>query len=544
MGMKNINFFEQHVEKIVLAVALAGFGAMAYLAMQDIAYDPGSGGPVTAANVEQTIASELTKVQTATNNLPEPKPQANNFEALYKSTAQQQPLDAPTLAVTANFGPRNIMPGVVGPTIIDDNAKIATPAPVGPMTDDPAKLPANVDDRLLRAQVMQVKVNTDNVANAQPLESGVVLKTQSMNVVVIDGYVPVGKMLLDILTVKDTKQKIQPPDLQKALIYRIEVLRRDQPVGSTTWSKFEPIPASKGSVPPPELTWSSDSEIASRMVEIETNQLKQILLPDFYRKEDGNPFTAPIITRPLPPVVDTLSTQLAQDIAAARAGGVAVRPAGGAPAPAVPAVGATLSLDQLKTMPVVPFTVWDESVQPDHRYQYQVDVKIVNPNFASKNGLADPKMKDEKFLTVGPVAIPGTVVVHSDMAFFLNDAGKDTVSGSIYKQSNGQWARSEFAAKIGGIIEATVKGELINTKFTIVDYQAGKTNGAARVILRDPVGNLVTRDLPDDWNRDDRQALQNQINAAARAAAAAATATAPAETRPAATRGGRGTTPR
>jgi hypothetical protein len=188
-------------------------------------------------------------------------------------------------------------------------------------------------------------------------------------------------------------------------------------------------------------------------------------------------------------------------------------------------------------MAVVPFTFWDDTVQPNHTYKYRVEVQLVNPAYGWRYGLKDPKLKTEPLISTGKITT-GLVTVHSDIAFFVSNGidGNDGVSGMIFKQNAGKWYQGSFSAQRGQKVGASISvpDEGMNrfmdadTGFTLVDAVPGP-NGL-RVILQDSGGNLVTRDAREDWNRSDRQELMEKVQkrVADAAAAAAATSTAPA----------------
>jgi hypothetical protein len=546
MGVKNVNFLEQHVEKIVLGVAVAGAAFMGYLSLQPVSIEGATGVPVRPDNVEKVIADELRKVQLAQDKLSaNPSPKVENYLARYNSQAQGQPLDATLVASAVPlFGPRNMPLSPVESVTTD--YQIVAPAPVGPEKDkDPEKTP--LENRVLRAQVNVVQVNTtppqvDANGLPIPLEAGKLLLTSGVTVAVIDGYVPVGEMLLDMLNTQNKDfRKAVPPALQKAVVYRIEVSRQEQLPGAAGWSEFKVVPLPKGAIPPVDIAWDASSDLAQRMADVEAN-FKQIMLPDFYRREDGIPLAPPILTRPLPRTIDEKIQSLTRELDAARNAGMRLNP-GAAPGfmtPTATAASGTLlptTVEQLRTLPVQPFTVWDETVLPDHKYKYQVEVKLVNPVFGLP-GAANKKLQAQPLLTLGPVAIPGQVVVHSDIAFFIQYVGdiaganSRAISGKIYKQDNGRWYNVGFSSPIGTPVDAKMTLSagytLVDTKFTVVDFQL--TPKGAHVILRDPTGTLVTREIPDDWNKKERTELDDRVrvDAAAAVAAVAATATAPA----------------
>ncbi|HEY4329478.1 MAG TPA: hypothetical protein VGN88_07065 [Phycisphaerae bacterium] len=526
MAIKNVKVIEQHIEKIVLAVAVAGAAFMGYLATQKVELEGGVG----PNDVEQQISSELARVKGIQEKLPAPANTSLNYVSEYQRQAGGQPLDnAIVTGPVPSFGPKNLPPSRVEFTP-DTQVQTVTPDPVEP--------------EMLHADALQLQVASDPPqldAQGQPvpIPAGMQLVTHSKNVVVIDGWVPTGKMLLQMANIKEAKERLSP-DLQRALVYKIAVTRSELN-SNGTWSEFKEVPPTQGSAAPIQIPWGavSGTDISARMADVDAG-FKQIMLPDFYRDALGQPVQPPIITRPEPASVITDTAKLDTDINTARTQnmGGGFRPT--TPATPTPVAGtqgaATMpavmlpAMDQIKNLTMQPFTFWDDTVKSDHTYRYKVQVQFVNPTLGWKWGLKNPAMKNAPVLALAPVLVPGApVVVHSDIAFFIqgtNTFGGAGISGSIYKQEEGRWFVGQFSADKGGKISTSIKtpGQVldIDTNYTIVDYQAD--GRGVRVILSDPTGNLVTRDA-EEFNKPERLELDSKV----KAGFAAATATAPAD---------------
>jgi len=262
-------------------------------------------------------------------------------------------------------------------------------------------------------------------------------------------------------------------------------------------------------------------------------EFKQILLPDFYQDGQNVVIQPPILSRPIPPKITDEQKTLQEELEKAKAP-TGFRPVTPVPTPGVPTTAPTwpTEVTTLRTMAVVPFTFYDDTVEPNHTYRYRVEVKIVNPTYGWRWGLKNPKMKTEPFLTTGKVVIPGSVTVLSDLVFFLSGVdGRNAVSGVIFRQNNGKWYRGDITAFPGQKIESKItladeanKVMEVDTGFTVVDAVPGQGN--VHVILKDPTGNLVTRETKEDWGKPDIEALRKKVQ---ERTSAAATATAPGE---------------
>jgi hypothetical protein len=535
MGLKNISIFEQHAEKIVLAVAAAGALAMGYLATRPVGFTDETSlqnpkrfiGP---NDVEAAIADDVRKMdeqRLALEAKGRPTPNVPNYVDLYNRWSSDQPLDATILAARfPEFGPRNLRPGAVAATKSADTMACVVP-------DAPAP-------ELLRAEVRQLSVANQTCG---PDGAGIVvpehqqLITQTRNVVVIEGWVPVGKIALQIVKQSDPKKRLAT-DLQRGVVYRVRVQRQERPINGSWNQKWEDVAPAQGAPAPAEIltTAMPDGDLPNRLVQIDS-QFQWIQLPPYYVDSQGQPVKPPILGKPIPKSIVEETGKLHLDIETERNKLTAVegfRPVpppvgGGAVEAAMPS-----TMESIRALEVQPFAFWDDSVQSDRVYQYRVQIQCVNPAFGWKWGL-DPASKVSKLDRVIPlndngfVAVPGQVVVHSDLAFFILGEFGTGINGQIFKQDGGRWYTTSFSALKGMTISAPMSiGGLtldVDTKFAVVDYQDDGAN--VHVILKDPSGNLVTRDSQEDTRNPTRAELQNNVKQGT--AAAAATATAPAD---------------
>jgi hypothetical protein len=517
MALKNINLFEQHVEKIVIAVAGAGALFMGYMAMQPVTLpDNAEVGP---KDVEKRISDEIDNLNRKQKGLEaagRPRPEIPNYVAMYNNVAAGQPLEGKIVAYKPpSFGPTNLEPQF---STIEQEASVASvvPDPVGP--------------EMLRAEVRQIQVNTDPPrvdANGQPIPipAGSQLVTEPKNVVVIDGYIPVGKLVLQMLSEKDKKRFT--PDVQRGIVYRVHVYRQEVLPNGTTTKREEIAPAKGFPAPTDVLVAMKDGALPTLLPEIDA-QFQQIQLPNYYVDAHGQPVPPPILSRPIPQSIQDETAKLRTQIQAAQAG--AVVGGGFQPAPAVPTGGTSAdmfpnTIEQIRALEVQPFTFWDDSVKPSHTYIYSVKIDLVNPGYGWTFGLAKKALKLDPTIAVAePDRIQQRVVVHSELAFFVTDSDARGVSGQIFKQKNGRWYQTSFSADKGTNISAimSIDGQSlpVETNFSVVDYQGSGRN--SRVILKDPAGNLVTRSVSDDVTSSNRNELLDQVKKGAADAAAAA----------------------
>lgn len=538
MALKNINILEQHMEKIVLGAAAAGALVMVYFAAQKVGFQSSTGEIVGPNDVETGIQAEIKKVDEHREQLERqgpPKISVPNYPEQYKDRSGKQPLDPEIVSLRfPPFAPINLL---------------ATSDGARPPTEVRSIIPEPVTPEMVRAELLQLavadKVSTDGLPVAPPENRQWSIQTH--NVVVIDGWIPVGNMILEMVKQKDENKRLTP-DVQRGVVYRVRVLRRELQ-GNGTWTKDEEVTAAKGSPAPADLlpTTMADGDLPARLTEI-TGQLQWIQLPNYYVNAAGEPIAPPIMKKPVPKAIADENTKLKNDIAAAQAGPAAGMPrtvampgaglgglAGAGAPPVIPGADTTsLTLESVRTMEVQPFTFWDDSVKPDHTYKYSVQIQLVNPGFGWKWGLEKPEMKTQPVIPVGSekiVVVPGVpITVHSDTAFFITGSSglgaNGGVSGQLFHQDNGRWYQTTFTAQNGMNIAAPmfVGGQSmdVDTNFALVDSETIGNN--THVILKDPSGNLVTRDSNDDRNRGDMQTLQSKVKEGATAAAATTTA--------------------
>ena len=522
MGMKNVNLFEQHVEKIVLGVAAAGALYMGFLATKPITIPDTN---VSANQVEDRISAALAdmdRTQQINGDKPPPKVPIVNYAEEYRKLASGEPLPQTLLAAAMpTFGPKG-MAVTGGPTPPPPPGfQVATPTPV-----DPEGLTAQAAPQLV------ANLPVAGVAGQAPMPVAVGaanLATHDQNAVVIQGYIPVGKMLVEMAN--QDKKMMLPLALQKVVIARIKVERKERTPSGLS-EAVEVTPA-QGMVLSPPIPWAqvTQEEMPNRLTQVD-GEFNEIVLPTFYVDEHGAPIEPPILTQPLPAQIQREAENLQDQLTKARSA-INGQPAMALPTPAplptpgvAPSPGAPVPLLDVAKLreTVVPFCFWDETVQANHEYQYQVTVEYVNPTYKWNFSLKDPEMANQPFLTSRTVVIPTVVRVHSDLAFFVTGGGSlvpgtadHTASFKVFKKTNGKWYANEFYSQPGMNIAGRValvdldgqKSLDVDTGFTVVDVQTSSAN--VHVVMKDTDGNLVTRDSVVDKNDPQKGILEREV---------------------------------
>jgi hypothetical protein len=175
----------------------------------------------------------------------------------------------------------------------------------------------------------------------------------------------------------------------------------------------------------------------------------------------------------------------------------------------------------LKSLEVIPFTFWDDTVVAGHKYRYKVRVDYVNPVFQFKAGLANKELLTKGVLE-SPFSQEVEVKVNADVEFFVMTglgARGDVASIRLFKHSGGKWYRNDITVPTGvritGRVNRPEEGPVtVDTNLTIVDIQTLPTSDI-RVILMDPEGNLSTRDSASDMRSRDMERLMNETRTAA-----------------------------
>jgi hypothetical protein len=538
-----MNLFEKHVEKIVLAVAAAGALYLGYLAFQPVTL-PNS--DVRVEDVENKLADQIRAMKATedTNRSKIPAVPSPQFATSYQQLIRDQPLR--NELVNANLPPfapvglaLNGTPNAPnGPNAVTEgDYKVVTPAPVPPEL---------ITAKAWQQPVADISPNTPGVPPTTPVP-GAALPTRDQNAVVIQGYLPVSIMLADMARQKPQDKTALPPALQHVSIYRIEVQRRQRT--NSGWSDWTRVTPTKASPQPVDITWSDlpqPADVPTLMNQIDS-QFKQIVLPDFYPGPQGAPNPPPILVAKtaLPKEVTDRIKQLTDDLTKATNAppGAGPRlPAFSIPTFSAPTFSAapsfagtandpaasiadddpqqaqqaqqptvTVSAPTLNNQVLLPFCFWDETVETDHTYQYQVQVRYLNPTYGWIYGLKDPSMKDKPTLDSKWVLVPNPVVVNPDMRFFIMNAGINrggqSVSVRVYKRTAGKWYWGEFTSQpgmpIAGQIPLVDQKPIVNvpveTGYTVVDVSGTPNSSDAHVVLLETAtSKLTTRETQVD----------------------------------------------
>jgi len=551
MAIKGVNMFEQHVEKIVLALAVAAAAYMGYAALQKPVIEGTEVGP---GDVEPSIATSLSNLKNKAGIDPPALPPVD-FPKSYRELSQSSPIDDASKgiqivnAAVPMFGPRNLPLTAAGPSESGTGQfSLIAPDPVAP---------EDVQVQLWEGLVTDAAPAAGDGA-APAAGGGKNVQTRDQSAAVIEGFIPVGQMVVQMGKVAQDRNRVReaiPENWRFADIYRIRVQRRERT--PTGWGDFKDVPATKATTPPTPMDFSgmvsSDVPPAARTVE---KEFKQIALPNFYPDGAGAATPPPILSRQPDKKILDETTKLQNDMQNLTSGGGApgVAPEAGGGGAAAPGAAFPADAEAIRKLPVVPFTFWDETVQPNHVYQYQVEVDFLNPLYKWTLGLQNPAIGNQEVLTTGWVTIPTPVVVNSDLAFFIHGSGgpsggsaSPTVTTRVYKKSNGKWYWSDFTTPLG----TTISGQIplvdkpnnamidVDTGFTIVDADVNPNGNDVHVILKDTNGDLISRDSAIDREDPNDKDLYNKV-VKRQVATSTAPATQPGEgsaTQPSPTRG-------
>lgn len=540
MNTEKINPLEQHVEKIVLAVAAAGALYLGYLAMQPITIEH-QGREVRANEIETTLSQQLAAMEATKSQNAQVTPvvKLDNYLQRYKDLVKNQPLDPKLFAGVPSFGPANAAVGepTVGPGDVEKTYRLALPAPAAP--------------EFVAAEVRQQPVAAIPPGAAVPaVGQGETLPTKDITAVLVQGYLPIGKMRAEMAAIRDPKERL-PDDtnmnLRQAVVYRVDVRRRERT--SSGWSQWQMVEPAKTSLPPTEYDWGAmlpDDGQPRRLGDIDL-EFKQIVLPDWHLDATGQPILPSILTKPVPAEV-TRRMKALQDEETRANGGTpvtaapaAVNPVAPRPQPGMTAarraalaeVGMDPDIDgglvageipgqpgaaapnmmsadvaTLKAQPLVPFAFWDETVEAGKEYQYEVRARYVNPAFNFRHGLKDERQAKLATLDSAWVPVPGAVTVNADVAFFaMSGAGRGGSSASfrLYKLTQGRWYQTSAEVQPGMPVAGTVTLRdkpppapqvAVDTGWKVVDVTPD-----GRVVLINGSGQMMTREVSSD--RDD-----------------------------------------
>ncbi len=504
MNVKNLNPLERHVEKIVLAVAVAGAVYIGYLSTQPITVPETD---VKAGDVEQKVTQaveHLQQVRAEVAKRSDLTPRLKSYVDEYTTIMSRQPLRPELVATNAipQFAPlqESITPGDIdapGP----HDMQVVTPV---------VPLPKNLTATSTRATVAIVPPpapGTDAPPPPTPgtLPPGAVVK--DLNWVTISGRIPMADFIAEMNDPALQPNQKLATAVQRSVLYRVEVQRRARTNG--TWSSWENIAPTKANGDPISIDWTplSDNDVVTQVAALD-NAFRKIAEPDFYTLANGQPIIPAILTKPDPtatkPAVKPLTPPPPQQ---------PVDVDNPTPAPATPAAPGMPDLTTLRQQPNIPFWFYDENVSPNQEYQYQVRLVMFNPTYRFPSGLKDPKMKDLPTIASNWLVVPGTVTVNSDMYFFV-DSGIGSAASStattkvgfrIFKWTNGNWYSTQGTAQPGMPVTGSVrlfdKGNAlveVPTGFTLVDVLPGTAGSELTAVLLSPTQELVTRNSKSD----------------------------------------------
>jgi len=514
MKVKNLNPMERHVEKIVLGVAVAGAGYLAYAGLQPTKLDnPDIEVTAVESKIEQAVASVEASAKRLENTpLVRKAPVNVNIDPntrLPKELIVQAPRFAPlqrSASAATQAGPQ-------------DTTIVLTPYPV------PA--PVNVEVTVGRGVIIPGQKGPDG----QPIAvapGALAPEPLDVNFARIAGYFPESEFRAMLTREGNPAQKTKPlpQDRQQLLAYyRVEVERRTRSV--TGVGQWQPVAATKA-VPPQQsfdltgVPYEQAREVALLLQRPEV--VHNTLQPTFYADVMLPPVPA-APARAVPaggggrPVAGGVG---APGVGGARPVAPAIPPAGegfesspvaaggGAPGSLTPSANPAYSL----------FWFFDETVVPGEAYEYRTRVVMFNPTygFDPRIGLDKDELRSKPFIASNWVAA-GNVEIKGNLHFFFSSSSMSNNSASvrIYKFTLGRWQAADFSANPGSVVGTTARAT--RTGLT-VDFSTGYTvvdvipvgSGNFRVVLLSPSGELVSRTTGADQASSDRREIDDEFN--------------------------------
>ncbi len=556
MNIKNMNLVEQHVEKATLLVAAAGTAYLLYMALLqpttiDVVQPPLSGEQVEGKVTE--VVQRLDQERAKTAKLVDPNSISLHGEYVprYKRL-RNQPLPQSLLVGTIpQFAPLNVPVGGVGPPPPPPSQVIVIPV-----------VPAPID--LTAAAYRSVVLPPPPAAatpGAPPVAppAAAAIKAalpdkMDLNWVDIVGDFPLLDYRASMINYGGKPENALPAYAQRVNFNKVQVQRREK--SNDVWTEWEDVPPTRlvqnFNL---NLTESTSKENVLLALDMLNQHWKDILLPPFYlNAADGKPIVPTLSAHTLSETdaaeqknkVDAIQTYLNRPGAAsppAGPGGMGGPPPGyngpppgyGGPPPEAPPsslTGATTQptaaapvapadLNTLLSMPVVPFWFHDETVRPEHVYQYRVRISMFNPVFRLDKafGLKDEEARNQPWLYSAWTNVPGTVLVKANQYFFfMSQIGAATsreASVKIFKWTGGRWFVYDESEQPGTSIGAHRKvmgipeGVDFTTGYVLVDVVAGTDD--TTVIVLSPDGELVHRSVRRDSLDPLRRELEPQV---------------------------------
>ncbi|HUO08549.1 MAG TPA: hypothetical protein VM008_09645 [Phycisphaerae bacterium] len=541
MNAKIVNLLERHLEKIVLAVAVAGAGFIAYSGMQPTTIpDPSNpSGTLSATGVEEKVSEAVQKLEDAkerTSKVSERDLTSSlkDYVAEYNNLMLRHPLSEALVATDIpRFAPIQASISAEGGPV--GHLRLALPT---------VPSPKNVTAVADRGSVVPPPSDLNAASGAPPAQP------LDKNWVCVSGSIP-WKDYVDAYNSLSSDQKLAPAD-QHNVLYRIDVQRRTRT--GNGWSDWQEVtPSAAGGARIPDIDWNtlSDTDWSTTVSQFDAS-FQRIAEPIFYYLAPKDPTQPP--TPIIPPIIKTAPTTTAPAPGAAPimpppgaipghppmpphgavppgfhqdsrnppvAAGTVVPDEPVNPVAPQPVPGLTVDVNTLKQQGDVPFWFWDETVDAGHDYQYRTSIIMYNPLFRYPNvqDLKDPGSAKIATVASNWFVVPGTVSVSGDLCFFVENnfgggGSAQKVPFLIFKWTNGSWCRTngpanvDLANHVAGQVHIpdSNRGVPVDTGFTLVDSQIG-TGGDITATLLSPSGELITRNSNIDRQDPQRQKL-------------------------------------
>lgn len=528
MKVKNLNPLEQHVEKIVLAVAVLGAGYLGYAAYSSpVEVRPGTRAADAVSAVSGAVAQLRTQMQARS------EPPANDQMLQVPDYLQQYarakdtPLDERLLATIPPFGPFNTGPAQQGPRTSQSGRSLEIAR-----IDVPPVQDLRVES--FRAQVIKVPVGAPDAPAAVPDNpTAPPAEPTDMNWVKLTFRYSMPQLAQAVAGEKLPPRNRLPAEVQRITFY-VPVVERQTLQPNGQWpgdDKWEIIPPTKAQpVPAAALERTQEPAEVAQMLDALDAAWQAILRPAFYSE------VPPQLLRPTPPPAPGAVVP-----APGRPDEFAARPAIPAtpapvipPPPAVRPAGAPdLAFDAAAGAPAQPadqqrdtllhddnVTCWfiDDTVQPGQKYRYRIRFRIFNPLFRLGLTLQDSKAKNEPWALSKPVISPVVNIGTGRYVFLTHGmgSGRNSATFRIYQWQHGAWFRDEQSyapgEQIGRVRTVPMSDKPINfeTGYTVVSVEANG-NGDVRAVLQGPNGDLVVRDSSLDQSDPQREKLDTEI---------------------------------
>jgi hypothetical protein len=158
----------------------------------------------------------------------------------------------------------------------------------------------------------------------------------------------------------------------------------------------------------------------------------------------------------------------------------------------------------------------DDSVIPGHKYRYRVTYLVKSPLFFMQQLVKDPKLAEVFALKSEPSEWSATVEVSSTINYWMLTQRSNTATIQVFRMVGGQPKTKTFEVSPGDRIGAKVGDVDFDTGCTLVDIRMDmRSNGEPYILLLNPEGQIIRRDLSTDSKDPRFQQLKQQATSVA-----------------------------